>query len=56
MEVWLVWIIDLDVMGHIFPEKENEVHYVIGRVSHTSTIKKNNYNVVEKIKISKEDV
>lgn len=56
MEVWLVWILGTEIMGHVFPEKPTQVHYLKDNVSHTSSIKKSAYDIIEIIKIAKEDV
>lgn len=56
MEIWLVWILGTEIVGHMFPDKPNTVHYLVDSVPHTSSIKKSEYEVIEKITISKEDL
>lgn len=54
--VMIVAIPELDVIGHIFPDKPRIVHYVKDGVKHESSIKEEDYIVLEEVEISQEEI
>lgn len=56
MKVLLVMIQSSDIMGHVFPDDPNTIHYVKDGVRHESSINEVDYIVIEELEIAQEEV
>lgn len=56
MKILIVFIHEVEEIGHIDPEKPRTVHYVKDGMKYESSIKKSDYTVIEEIEIAQEEI